>query len=303
MAAGTAHERFIDLDGAVNARDLGGLEVAGGRRTASGVLLRADNLQDLSERDVALLVGELDLRVVIDLRTREEVALEGPGPLARDERVEIRHRSLFPESGEHTDVAVDAMLPWQGRPLRGDPEETVAVRSYLGYLRDRPDSIVGALRDVAFGGGAAVVHCAAGKDRTGVVCALALAAVGVPRDAIVADYVATGGGLGPLPARSACRATRSSRTTSRPASASARCWRGCGPRRRTPRTSRGARTSRTARGPRRWPACSSCSTSTRAGRAAGSTATASGPPSSARCATGWGAARPAGRPAAPAGGA
>src|SRR3954462_887919 len=201
MAAGTAHERFIDLDGAVNARDLGGLEVAGGRRTASGVLLRADNLQDLSERDVALLVGELDLRVVIDLRTREEVALEGPGPLARDGRVEIRHRSLFPESGEHTDVAVDAMLPWQGRAVRGDPDETVAVRSYLGYLRDRPDSIVGALRDVAAGAGAAVVHCAAGKDRTGVVCALALAAVGVPREAIVADYVATGERLGPLLAR------------------------------------------------------------------------------------------------------
>src|SRR3954469_5990978 len=201
MAAGTAHERFIDLDGAVNARDLGGLEVAGGRRTASGVLLRADNLQDLSERDVARLVGELDLRVVIDMRPREDLPLEGPRPHARDDRVEIRHRSLFPESGEHTDVAVDAMLPWQGRPLRGDPEETVAVRSYLGYLRDRPDSIVGALRDVAFGDGAAVVHCAAGKDRTGVVCALALAAGGGPRGAIGADYVPTGERLGPLLAR------------------------------------------------------------------------------------------------------
>src|SRR3954471_5174346 len=203
MAAGTAHERFIDLDGAVNVRDLGGLAVPGGGRTASGVLLRADNLQDLSERDVARLVHDLDLRVVIDLRTREEVALEGPGPLARDGRVEIRHRSLFPESGEHTDVAVDAMLPWRGRgrALRGDPGETVAVRSYLGYLRDRPDSILGALRDVAAGAGAAVVHCAAGKDRTGGGCALALAAVGVPREAIVADYVATGERLGPLLAR------------------------------------------------------------------------------------------------------
>src|SRR3954465_15863506 len=155
MAAGTAHERFIDLDGAVNARDLGGLEVAGGRQTASGVLLRADSRRDLTERDVERLVGGLDLRVVIDLRTREEVALEGPGPLARDDRVEIRHRSLFPESGEPTDVAVDAILPWQGRPLRGDPDETVAVRSYLGYLRGRTDPIVGALRVWRCGAGAA----------------------------------------------------------------------------------------------------------------------------------------------------
>jgi protein-tyrosine phosphatase len=201
MAAGTARERFIDLDGAVNVRDLGGLEVHGGGRTASGVLLRADNLQGLSDRDVARLVEDLYLRGVVDLRTREEVALEGPGPLVRDGRVEIRHRSLFPEAGERTDVSVDAMLPWQGRPLRGDPDETPAVRSYLGYLRDRPDSIVGALRDVAEGDGAALVHCAAGKDRTGVVCALALAAVGVPRGAIVADYVATGERIGPLIAR------------------------------------------------------------------------------------------------------
>src|SRR5918912_2237324 len=128
-------------------------------------------------------------------------ALEGPGPLVAEPRVEVRHRSLLPEAGEHTDVAVDGLLPWQGRALDGDPSETPAVRSYLGYLRDRPDSIVGALRDVARGPGATIVHCAAGKDRTGVVCALALAAVGVPREAIVADYVATGERLGPLLAR------------------------------------------------------------------------------------------------------
>jgi protein-tyrosine phosphatase len=201
MAAGTEHERFIDLDGAVNVRDLGGLELAGGGRTASGVLLRADNLQGLSGRDVARLVDELDLRVVVDLRTREEVVLEGPGPLVHDGRVAIRHRSLLPEGGERTDISVDAKLPWQGRPPQGDPAETPAVRAYMGYLRDRPDSIVGALRDVAEGDGAAIVHCAAGKDRTGVVCALALEVAGVPRAAIVADYVATAQRIGPILAR------------------------------------------------------------------------------------------------------
>jgi protein tyrosine/serine phosphatase len=46
-----------------------------------------------------------------------------------------------------------------------------------------------------------IVHCAAGKDRTGVVCALALEAVGARRDAVVADYVATGERLAPLLAR------------------------------------------------------------------------------------------------------
>jgi protein-tyrosine phosphatase len=200
MAAGT-QARWVDLEGAVNVRDLGGLEVAGGGRTAPGVLLRSDNLQGLTGRDVDRLLHGHGVRVVVDLRTVAEVELEGPGPLAGDERVDIRHRSLFPEAGERTDVAADGLLPWQGRPLGGDPAESPAVRAYLGYLRDRPDSIVAALRDVAEADGAAVVHCAAGKDRTGVVCAVALAAVGVAREAIVADYVATGDRLGPLLAR------------------------------------------------------------------------------------------------------
>jgi protein-tyrosine phosphatase len=185
-------DHWIALDGAVNARDLGGLPLAGGGATAPGVLLRADNLQGLSAADVTRLVDELELRVVVDLRTGAEVRREGPGPLVLDGRVDVRHRSLFPEAGESTDIAVDALLPWRSTADERDAGEPAAVRAYLGYLRDRPDSIVAALRDVAGGEGATIVHCAAGKDRTGVVCALALAAVGVEREAIVGDFVATG---------------------------------------------------------------------------------------------------------------
>ena len=63
---------------------------------------------------------------------------------------------------------------------------------YLGYLEDRPDQVVGAVRSIAHDQGAALVHCAAGKDRTGVVVALALTAAGVRPQAVVADYAATG---------------------------------------------------------------------------------------------------------------
>jgi protein tyrosine/serine phosphatase len=63
---------------------------------------------------------------------------------------------------------------------------------YLGYLEDRPDSVTGAVRAIAEAPGAAIVHCAAGKDRTGVVIALALTAVGVPAEVVIADYAATG---------------------------------------------------------------------------------------------------------------
>jgi protein tyrosine/serine phosphatase len=145
------------------------------------VLLRADNLQGLSSVDVGRLVDELGVRVVVDLRTGEEVELEGPGPLVRDGRVEIRHRSLYPANGKLTDVLIS----------KADGENP-AVQYYLQYLADRPDSVVGALEDIASGPGPIVVHCAAGKDRTGVVVAMALAAVGVDRQAIVDDYVLTG---------------------------------------------------------------------------------------------------------------
>jgi hypothetical protein len=168
--------RWLALDGAVNVRDVGGLPLAGGGVTRERVLLRADNLQGLSERDVEALEA-LGVRVVVDLRTTSEVELEGPGPLVG--RVEVRHRSLHPERGERTDVAVF-------------PDESSMVRLYLRYLADRPDSIVAALGDIAGGDGGAIVHCAAGKDRTGMVVALALEAVGVERAAVVADYAATG---------------------------------------------------------------------------------------------------------------
>jgi hypothetical protein len=186
---------WIDLEGAVNVRDLGGLPLDGGGRTASGVLLRSDNLQGLTAGDVTELVDARGVGVVVDLRTGNEVHLEGPGPLVSDGRVEIRHRSLYPEAGARTDAAIGDVL------LSRDDGEEPAVRFYLGYLHHRPDSIVGALEDIASGDGGVLVHCAAGKDRTGVVCAMALAAVGVAREAIVADYVATGERIAAIMAR------------------------------------------------------------------------------------------------------
>ncbi len=217
MAAPTTTSRWIALQGAANARDLGGLPLRGGGATAAGVLLRADNLQGLTPSDVRRLVGELGVRAVVDLRTEVEVELEGPGPLVGEDRVEIRHRSLLPEVGTRTDLAVDGALPWQGYRLDNDPDEPFVVQAYLRYLLDRPDSVVEALRDVAYAPGAVVVHCAAGKDRTGMVCALALETVGVQREAVIADYVATGDRLEALLARLRASATYAADLEGRPA--------------------------------------------------------------------------------------
>ncbi|MEN3356804.1 MAG: protein-tyrosine phosphatase [Mycobacteriales bacterium] len=197
------NSRWIRLAGAANVRDLGGLPTHDDQLTKPGRALRADNLQGLTPTDVHTLVYDIGVRTVVDLRTVVEVQKEGPGPLTREPLVVHRHCSLFPEGGQMTDIDADTLLPWQttGRsvPIEVDrsapPDEiagTLAVGFYLGYLRDRPDSVVAALRAMAGNGGASVVHCAAGKDRTGVVVALALSVAGVTRDAIIADYTATG---------------------------------------------------------------------------------------------------------------
>jgi protein-tyrosine phosphatase len=200
-----AQTRWIKLDGAVNVRDLGGLATTDGDRTRFGRVLRSDNLQDLTPQDIRRLINDLALRDVVDLRSGPEVTLEGPGPLTRAPGVRIHHLSLFAEGGEYTDVEADIppdpiaprridankVLPWQERRDDG-PETDRSVGHYLGYLQERPDSVVGALRVMARSQGAALVHCAAGKDRTGVVCALALEAVGVLREEVVTDYARTG---------------------------------------------------------------------------------------------------------------
>jgi protein tyrosine/serine phosphatase len=141
-------------------------------------LFRADNLQNLTVSDVARLES-LGVSRVVDLRTAHEVRMEGDGPLVG--RIEIRHRDLWPDAGVLRDTIISRA---QG--------ENPAVRFYLGYLENRPDSIVAALDDIATADGAVVVHCAAGKDRTGIVIALALAAVGVSLDDVNEDYLATG---------------------------------------------------------------------------------------------------------------
>lgn len=182
--------RWIELDGAVNVRDLAGLPAADGREVQPGRLIRSDNLQELSERDVHVLVNEIGVRAVADLRTGVEVHHEGPGPLTEIDDVEVRHLSLFPEAGDTTDLAADGkvILPWERRNLDESSGRRGTSAVYLGYLDERADSIIAALRLVAHSEGATIVHCAAGKDRTGTVVALALAEVGVEREAIIVDY-------------------------------------------------------------------------------------------------------------------
>ena len=221
--------RWVRLDGTTNTRDLGGLPTTDGGITAPGRVLRSDNLQTLSDADVRRLVEDLGLREIIDLRTTAEVLLEGRGPLRGVPGVVHRHFSLIPERGRHTDVFaveedeavedlpadwVESLLPRQAAAL--DAEEPPAVRAYLGYLADRSGAVVDALRALATAdSGASVVHCAAGKDRTGVIVALALAVAGVGHDDIVADYAMTADVIDALVAKLSASPTYASDMESR----------------------------------------------------------------------------------------
>lgn len=171
---------WIALDGAVNARTI-----------VPGVLMRADNLQSLSAHDVRRLMDEHALEVIIDLRTDVEVEVEGAGPMTAEPRVRIELRSLYPDSAGAAGLDPGTVRPWEARYEDEPPDESPVVRAYMSYLSLRPDSIVAAVRAIAGAHGAVLVHCAAGKDRTGLVVALALDAARVERRMIVADYLAT----------------------------------------------------------------------------------------------------------------
>ncbi len=194
MTVGAAN--WIPLQGAVNARDVGGLPTVDGGAIRPGVLIRSASLGHLTDADVSHLVGDLGVRRVVDLRTDVEVDRDGPGALHAQPDVVIHHLSLYPDTTDRAELppgprveTPNPTLPWQGE--RFATEHGPVVAAYLRYLEQRPDSIVAALRAIAEPDGATLVHCAAGKDRTGVVVALALTVAGVAREVIAADYAHT----------------------------------------------------------------------------------------------------------------
>jgi protein tyrosine/serine phosphatase len=207
---------WVELEGTVNTRDVGGLPTVDGRSTRAGVLLRSDNLQDLTPADVRLLLDELGVRTVLDLRSTGEAHVAGPTQLSG--RVAHHQLSLIPEWDGEPDGAeveraveqavlsdrdVDAALPQLpdfDRRERRDPTDLTS--HYVGYVEQAGANVGRALKVLAdAGSGTTLVHCAAGKDRTGVVVALALSLAGVTRDAVVADYLCSAERAGQILAR------------------------------------------------------------------------------------------------------
>jgi protein-tyrosine phosphatase len=172
----------IALEGAHNVRDLDGL-AAGEASTRAGVLLRSDALDALTPADVAVLVDEHHLAHVIDLRSRPERVEKGRGLLGQ---TAVRYSDL--DVINEADLARRQDNRTSSFAAGVDPNVIIAD-GYVELLELGAPAFVSALESIVAPGGApALVHCAIGKDRTGVLVALLLGAAGVDRDAIVADY-------------------------------------------------------------------------------------------------------------------
>ncbi|MBL1078490.1 tyrosine-protein phosphatase [Nocardia sp. 2] len=170
---------FAQID---NVRDLGGLPVHGGGLTRFGVVYRSSTLQQATCEDLTKLVETHGLRTVIDLRLPDEVEREGYGRVTTDTDVHIANLPI--RKSPQSSLAARDLVPDKtrvdltelyGQLLAGSSEHIVeAVRLIIDPAR----------RSVLF-------HCAAGKDRTGVLAAVLLDAVGVPAADIADDYVLT----------------------------------------------------------------------------------------------------------------
>lgn len=180
--------RDLRWDGCFNARDLGGLGADEGAVVARGALVRADALDALSDAGWRAVQAH-GVRTAIDLRNDDEVtALDG----ARAASFGVERLHLPLDAIEERSFWDAWTSGWQfGTPLYWAP--------HLLRFPERSARVVQAIARARPGG--VVVHCSAGRDRTGMICALVLSLLGVSVDAIVEDYEASRARLPPLFAR------------------------------------------------------------------------------------------------------
>ncbi len=174
----------VNIAGATNFRSLGGLPAAGGRRIRPHAIMRADRLVGLSDDDWRAL-GRAGLATICDLRSDAERA-EHPNAAPP-------HLSLCEM---HCDIRNDLRAdPALARLMLDEPNARGAERVMIEIYRRFPSYMGGTLTAIVDrvleGGAPLLVHCSAGKDRTGFVVAMLLHALGVPEPLIREDYLAS----------------------------------------------------------------------------------------------------------------
>jgi protein-tyrosine phosphatase len=176
-------QRSRDLlwDGLLNVRDLGGHPTDDGGETRYDSIIRADSVRQLSDQGWAALV-DYGVKTIIDLRTDDELAADPPAELP----VEVLHIPFF-ETDTSEWKAIEAELDAAARAAPDVPTATREV--YLIFLEHFGHNLAAAIRAVANAPeGGVVIHCAGGKDRTGLLTAFLLHLAGVDMEEIAADY-------------------------------------------------------------------------------------------------------------------
>jgi protein-tyrosine phosphatase len=170
-------KRHHPFEGCFNFRDIGGYPTADDRRVRWGRYYRAGRQDRMTAADLARLES-LGIRTQIDLRRPDEVEEQGPGPLV-ELGAEYHNIPVIPEGGTE-----------RLSQLVGDT--LISGRRYLGYLEFGPESWIRLFDLLATADRHPILlHCTAGKDRTGVSTAFLLAVLGVDRRWIEADYALT----------------------------------------------------------------------------------------------------------------
>ena len=182
----------IELDGAPNTRDLGGIITACGREIKHGMLFRSGDLSALSDKDIKTL-EDFGITLLVDLRTETERAGAPDKSLsgARVLDLQVVEEEILGIT-KNGDNSVDALIEilkdtdFDIISLMTKMYETIinseaAVKAYSKFFKEI----------LANESGAVLWHCSAGKDRAGMATAFILMALGVPRETIIEDYLLT----------------------------------------------------------------------------------------------------------------
>jgi len=180
-------DRIQEFEGVENVRDYGGYDLGGGRRLASGRLFRSGHWANATDADLERF-STLGVATVVDLRRareREQQPSRRPdtcaatiltAPAQPDDLTEAPHVQFL----KSRDLTPDASREFMTSAYRRIPYEAPHLDLFGRYFRA-----------LAHGAGPVLIHCAAGKDRTGILAALTHRLVGVHPDDLIADYVLT----------------------------------------------------------------------------------------------------------------
>jgi protein tyrosine/serine phosphatase len=169
--------RDLVWDGILNVRDLGGHPTADGRETKFGRIVRADNIRRLTDEGWRSLV-DYGIRTIVDLRTDEELDADPPAELP----VDVVHVPFMDD---------DPLMFDRAEKVSNEaPDVAIATRDvYLIFIEGSHEKIASVMRAIVDAPeGGVVVHCAGGKDRTGLTVAFLLRIAGVGLEEIAADY-------------------------------------------------------------------------------------------------------------------